>query len=96
MHPYHEQGIKWTAWLAGLSDEELVEAHNASVGMRCYSYARQKYLSCLCQELLERDFDSSIIIDLNRNGVAKSYCLAMRVRIVDGDYGRVLIPTYHA
>lgn len=94
MHPYHDQGIKWSLWLSSLSDEELIEKHNTAVGGRYFGLARQMYLGCLQHELLSRNFESSILFNRDSNGKVTSYSLAVKVEIREIDGAKVLIPTH--
>ena len=93
MHPYHNEGLEWAKTLANCSDQELVDRHNSQVRMRFYGFARQMYLGCLREELLARDFDSSILFERDNITGLLNYRLSFKVEISERDGRRVLVAT---
>ena len=59
-----------------ISDHELVELFNESVGIRAFGIARQKHLNCIHSEFIKRDIDYSIV------GGREILSFASRVKLI--------------
>jgi hypothetical protein len=70
----------WEAILATKTDQQLVETYNHGVQLRVWGTARMMYLQCLKNEILARNWDSSILFSEDKN----TFSLAKPVVLENG------------
>jgi hypothetical protein len=70
----------WEAILATKTDQQLVETFNHGVQLRVWGTARMKYIHCLKNEILDRNWDASILFSEDKN----TFSLAKRVVLENG------------
>ena len=66
---------------SSLTNDELIDSFNGMVRISAWGFYRAALVDSIREEILKRDFDSSILFDNDSNGTAISFKLANKVII---------------
>jgi hypothetical protein len=77
-----EDQIKnWKLTLNGYSNEMLVDTINQQIGNIGWTNSRANYLDCLKEEIKNRNFESDIIFEFNKNNIIIAFKLSKKVKL---------------
>ena len=65
------------------SDTELIQSFNGGVRIKAWGFYRAAQVDSLREEILRRDFDSSILFDKEDDGKVISFKLSHKVVLID-------------